>query len=91
MKNTFGTSVSVTLFGESHGPAIGAVLDGMAPGIKIDEEYIAKLTLDSADGVKSKLKELAELKMPDLNANDVEAAMKIIAGTCRSMGVEVED
>ena len=41
MKNTFGTSVSVTLFGESHGPAIGAVLDGMAPGIKIDEEYIA--------------------------------------------------
>ena len=40
---------------------------------------------------RAKLKELAELNMPDLNANDVEAAMKIIAGTCRSMGVEVED
>lgn len=40
MKNSFGTSVIVTLFGESHGPHIGAVLDGMAPGIKIDEEYI---------------------------------------------------
>lgn len=33
MKNTFGESVSVTLFGESHGKAVGAVLDGLAPGI----------------------------------------------------------
>ncbi len=41
MKNTFGSSVSLTLFGESHGTAIGAVLDGLAPGIKIDEDYIA--------------------------------------------------
>ena len=40
MKNTFGQSVSVTLFGESHGTAIGAVIDGLAPGIKIDENYI---------------------------------------------------
>lgn len=40
MKNTFGTSVSVTLFGESHGEMIGAVLDGMAPGIPVDMEYI---------------------------------------------------
>ncbi len=41
MKNTFGESVSVTLFGESHGIAIGAVLDGMAPGIDVDEAFIA--------------------------------------------------
>ena len=40
MKNTFGTSVTTTIFGESHGPAIGAVIDGLAPGIEIDEEYI---------------------------------------------------
>lgn len=40
MKNTFGTSVTVTLFGESHGAQIGAVLDGMAPGIPVDVEYI---------------------------------------------------
>ena len=40
MKNTLGNALTVTLFGESHGPAIGAVLDGIAPGIKIDEEYI---------------------------------------------------
>ena len=39
MKNTFGTSVAVTLFGESHGPAVGAVRDGMAPGVyKVPEE-----------------------------------------------------
>jgi large subunit ribosomal protein L11 len=36
------------------------------------------------------LKKVAQLKMPDLNANDIEAAMKIIAGTARSMGIEVE-
>ena len=39
---------------------------------------------------RAQLREVAETKMPDLNANDVEAAMKIIAGTARSMGVEVE-
>lgn len=40
---------------------------------------------------KAKLKEIAEKKMSDLNANDVEAAMKIIAGTARSMGVTIGD
>ena len=39
---------------------------------------------------KAKLKEIAEIKMPDINANDIDAAMKIIAGTARSMGVKVE-
>jgi large subunit ribosomal protein L11 len=38
----------------------------------------------------SKVREIAEIKMKDLNANDVDAAAKIIAGTARSMGVEVE-
>ena len=37
-----------------------------------------------------KLKEIAEYKMPDLNANDIESAMRIVAGTARNMGVEVE-
>lgn len=37
-----------------------------------------------------KVREIAQLKLPDLNANDVEAGMRIIAGTARSMGVEVE-
>ncbi len=40
MKNTFGTSVAVTIFGESHGEYIGAVIDGLAPGIDVNEEYI---------------------------------------------------
>jgi large subunit ribosomal protein L11 len=39
---------------------------------------------------EAQLREIAEKKMPDLNANDVDAAMLIIAGTARSMGVEVE-
>ena len=41
MKNTFGNSISLTLFGESHGPEIGAVLDGLAPGILVDPAHIA--------------------------------------------------
>lgn len=38
----------------------------------------------------AQLREIAEKKMPDLNANDIEAAMKIIAGSARSMGVEIK-
>ena len=40
---------------------------------------------------KAKLKEIAEIKMKDLNAASLEAAMSMIAGTCRSMGVTVEE
>lgn len=39
---------------------------------------------------KEKLEEIAKTKMPDINANDLEAAKNIVAGTARSMGVEVE-
>src|ERR1700738_3830034 len=45
---------------------------------------VGKLTQDQ-------VKEIAQTKMPDLNANDMESAMKIVAGTARSMGVEVAD
>ena len=51
MKNTFGSSLTLTLFGESHGEYIGAVLDGLTPGIQVDEEYIkAKLALRRPSG-----------------------------------------
>ena len=40
---------------------------------------------------KDKIKEIAEIKMPDLNAASIEAAMSMIAGTARSMGITVED
>ena len=60
-----------------------------------------KLSLPKGSGVpnrdkvgklkKSDLEEIAKAKMQDLNANDLEAAMKIIAGTARSMGVDVEN
>lgn len=59
------------------------------------------INIDSGSGVpnrtkvgkitKAQLQEIAEKKMPDLNAGSVEAAMSIIAGTARSMGVEVTD
>lgn len=39
---------------------------------------------------RDKVREIAELKLPDLNANDVEAAMRIIEGTARSMGIEIQ-
>ena len=57
--------------------------------------------LESASGVphlekvatisKEKVREIAELKMPDLNAGSIEAAMSMVAGTARSMGIVVED
>lgn len=40
MKNTFGNAVSLTIFGESHGAAVGAVLDGLAAGLPVDDAYI---------------------------------------------------
>lgn len=43
MKNTFGNQVAITLFGESHGEYIGAVIDGLSPGIKINREYISHM------------------------------------------------
>jgi len=47
------------------------------------KDKVAKLS-------KTKLEEIAKQKLPDLNANDINAAKRIIAGTARSMGVEVE-
>ena len=43
MKNTFGQHLAVTLFGESHGPAIGAVVDGLCPGMSVDEANIRRM------------------------------------------------
>ncbi|MBD2580217.1 50S ribosomal protein L11 [Oscillatoria sp. FACHB-1406] len=40
---------------------------------------------------RAQLEEIAKTKMPDLNANDIDAAMKIVAGTARNMGVEVKE
>lgn len=48
-----------------------------------NKEKVATIT-------KAQLEEIAKTKMPDLNANDIEAGIKIIAGTARSMGVVVE-
>ena len=48
-----------------------------------NREKVGRLT-------QAQLRSIAETKMPDLNARDVEQAMKVIAGTARSMGVEVE-
>lgn len=58
----------------------------------------AKIEKGSGNPLKNKagkvtreqIRQIAEIKMPDLNANDVEEAMKIIEGTARSMGIEVE-
>jgi len=65
-----------------------AVLIKEACGIKkgSGEPHIDKV----ATITEAQIREIAERKMPDLNANDIEAASRIIAGTARSMGVEVK-
>ena len=50
---------------------------------KAKSETVATIT-------KDQLKQIAETKMPDLNANDVESAMRIIEGTARNMGIEIK-
>ena len=50
---------------------------------KPNKEKVGKIT-------KDQVREIANTKLPDLNANDVDAAMKIVEGTARSMGVTVE-
>ena len=52
MKNTIGNSFTLTLFGESHGKAIGAVLDGVPSGVKVDEEFIAS-QMEKRKGINS--------------------------------------
>ena len=42
MKNTFGQADTLTLFGESHGAAVGAVLDGLAPGLPVDGDFLRR-------------------------------------------------
>ncbi len=49
------------------------------------------LTTKAGKITRAQIREIAEEKAENLNSNDIEAAMKIIAGTCRSMGVEVVD
>jgi len=49
-----------------------------------NKEKVAKLSL-------AKIEEIAKRKMPDLNANDLESAVKIVKGTAKSMGIEIEN
>lgn len=65
-----------------------AVLIKKAIGIESGSKEPHKIKVGTLP--KAKCEEIARLKMPDLTANDIGAGMKIIAGTARSMGVEVE-
>ena len=69
------------------GPALGQ------HGVNIMEfckAFNAQTQQDSGTITEAQVRAIAERKMPDLNANDLDAASKIIAGTARSMGVEVK-
>ena len=51
MKNSFGNAINISLFGESHGAGVGVLIDGISPGIKFDEDFIAhQLTLRRPSG-----------------------------------------
>ena len=65
MKNTFGNNMTITLFGESHGKAIGCVIDGISPGITVDEEFISS-QMEKRKGIGSistKRREKDEVKI----------------------------
>lgn len=72
MKNTFGNNLTVTLFGESHGAAIGAVIDGISPGIAVDEDNIKNML-----GLR---KGLAEISTPRREEDDFEILSGVFEG-----------
>lgn len=67
-------------------PVTGLLLKaaGISKGSANQKQIVGKVT-------KAQIKEIAEYKMPDLNANDIEAAMKIIEGSARNMGLQIVD
>jgi large subunit ribosomal protein L11 len=66
-----------------------SVLIKKAAGIERGASEPNKQTVASI--TKEQLREIAQTKMPDLNANDIDAAMKIVAGTAKNMGVTIKD
>ena len=70
------TPPAAVLIREAAGVAKGSAM--------LNKEKVGKIT-------REQLRQIAQVKMPDLNANDAEAAMKTLAGTARSMGVTVEE
>ncbi|MEO8890130.1 MAG: 50S ribosomal protein L11 [Coleofasciculaceae cyanobacterium] len=66
-----------------------SVLIQKAAGIPKGSSQPNKLKVGSI--TRAQLQEIAQTKMPDLNANDIEAAMKIVEGTARNMGVGISD
>ena len=70
------------------------VIDGDASGVKKAAKVASGAKTPSREVVGTvttkQVREIAEAKMKDLNANDIEGAMKIILGSARSMGIEVK-
>src|SRR5512135_1635405 len=62
----------------------------LAKAAKVEKGSAEPNRTKVAKVTKKQLQEIAQLKMPDLNANDIEAAMRMVAGTARSMGITVE-
>jgi large subunit ribosomal protein L11 len=92
-KQGITTPVEITVYADRSFTFItktppAAVLIRMAMGIPKGSGVPNKEKVGTLS--KAKLREIAETKMPDLNANDVDAAMRMVAGTARSMGVEIE-
>lgn len=67
-------------------PVAGLLLKaaGIAKGSPNSKKIVGSIT-------RAQLKEIAEYKLPDLNCNDVEAAMKVVEGSARNMGIEIKD
>ena len=67
-------------------PATGLILKAAGVEAGSGKQLVKK----AGTITRAQVKAIAEKKMPDLNANDINAAMKIIEGSCRSMGIEVK-
>ncbi len=72
MRNTIGDNLTLTLFGESHGPLIGTVLDGITPGILVDEEFIKEML--------AKRRPQKDIETPRVEKDDFEIVSGVFNG-----------
>ena len=68
MSSIWGNRVKISVFGESHGPAIGVIVDGFPAGVKIDEEYILTQMMRRAPGGDSFSTRRNEADVPEIQA-----------------------
>ena len=91
MQNTFGNNLRITLFGESHGEYIGAVIDGLAPGIDVSEDYINHLYKTRLNEINNEREMLSYIENYIKHNEELAEKHAIVEKTIKVIGTNGED